>query len=351
MARVLVTGGAGYIGSHCVKALLQRGDEVVIYDNLSTGFREALAPESKFIFGDVRDTFLLGRVMKDSKIDSVIHFAAKLLVGESVEKPLDYYENNVGGTLSVLKSCEVAGVRNLIFSSTAAVYGNPLSMDSAKAGADDSNTEKSPARKTPPVKEEQVCRPESPYGTTKFFSERMISDFASQGKIRATVLRYFNVAGANVNEGLGQRSLNATHLIKVCCEVALGVRPHLEIFGDDYPTKDGTGVRDYIHVEDLVTAHLLALDELSSDSRSPFEVFNVGYGHGYSVKEVLETFNKVCGKSLPVEISPRRPGDLAEVVANVEKIQRSLKFNPKKDSLQQICKDAFAWEKAMRARL
>lgn len=326
MSRILVTGGAGYIGSHCVQSLLKQGREVIVYDNLSTGFQEALPAGVKFIFGDVRDTALLGRVMKDSKVSSVIHFAAKLLVGESVEKPLEYYENNVGGTLSVLKACESAEVHQLIFSSTAAVYGEPKEMQNL-------------------VGESDACAPTSPYGTSKYFSEQIIQDYFSQSNIRATILRYFNVAGAASDLSNGSRSRNATHLIKICSEVSLGRRSLVQVYGSDYSTPDGTGVRDYIHIEDLVDAHLLALDYLENGGSS--EVFNCGYGHGFSVLDVLKTFSQINGEQIPYQLVGRRPGDVASIVADVSKIKKMLQYQPKKDSLEVICCDALEWEKRL----
>lgn len=327
MSVVLVTGGAGYIGSHCVQALKARGFDVVVYDNLATGFRESLPKDVKFIFGDVRDTDLLGRVMKDQKVDSVIHFAAALLVGESVQKPLDYYENNFGGTLSVVKACETAGVSKLVFSSTAAVYGNPLSPAAAN------------------IAEDHACFPVSPYGSSKYFSEQLIQDVAKKGQIRTAILRYFNVAGAAADLSNGQRVKNATHLVKVCCEVALGVRDEVQVFGDQYPTPDGTGIRDYIHIEDLVTAHLLALEYLADGGST--EIFNCGYGKGYSVLEVIEAMSKVLGRQIKYRIAGPRGGDIAEVVANTAKIRRVLGFEPRFNSIDLICEHALAWERKM----
>ena len=319
---VLVTGGAGYIGSHTVRKLIAAGHTPVVYDSLATGFREAVPTGVKLIVGDVRDSELLTKSLREHQIQAVIHFAAKLIVPESVEKPLEYYENNVFGTLKTLEACGQAGVRKFIFSSTAAVYGNPAKV---------------------PVTETSQTGPLNPYGTSKLMSEQIIADFAKTRPFGYVILRYFNVAGAAVEGGNGQRTKNATHLLKVVSEVACGKRTHIEIFGTDYPTADGTGVRDYIHVDDLAVAHVQALEHLEKGSSS--EIFNVGYGRGYSVREVLDTMKQVAHKDLNIKESPRRAGDAATIVADSTKIQNVLGWKPQHADLELICKTAYDWEK------
>lgn len=320
--KVLVTGGAGYIGSHTVRKLIDAGYTPVVYDNLSTGFREALPQDVKLVIGDVRDSAAMASAMKEYQIEAVIHFAAKLIVPESVEKPLEYYENNVLGTLRALEACASAGVNKFIFSSTAAVYGNPAKV---------------------PVTEDSETGPLNPYGTSKLMSEKIIDDFSKTRPFGYVVLRYFNVAGAAVKGGNGQRTKNATHLLKVASEVACGKRAQMEIFGTDYPTEDGTGVRDYIHVDDLAVAHVKALEYLIRGGSS--EIFNVGYGRGYSVREVLNTMTKVAEKNLNVKESPRRAGDASTIVADSTKIQKVLGWKASHDDLALICKTAYDWEK------
>lgn len=320
--KILVTGGAGYIGSVTTSLLLREGFDVVVYDNLSTGFREAIPAGADFVFGDVRDQELLKRVMKDRKIQAVIHFAAKLIVPESVEKPLDYYETNLLGGLNVIHACLATGVDQMIFSSTAAVYGSPAHV---------------------PVTEEAVPDPLNPYGASKLMMERILADVAHGGKLRSVTLRYFNVAGATMDLKIGQRTKKATHLVKVAAEVASGKRPTLEIYGDDYPTPDGTGVRDYIHVTDLAQAHVLALQYLQNGGRT--EVFNCGYGHGTSVREVIEAMGRVIDRPLPVEIRSRRAGDASAIVADGSKIRQRLGWMPEIDDLERICRTAYEFEK------
>ncbi len=319
---VLVTGGAGYIGSHTVRKLIEAGYTPIVYDNLSTGFRDSLPPSVLLITGDIRDRDLLVRTMKEKKVEAVIHFAAKLIVPESVEMPLEYYENNVFGTLKTLEACAQAGVDKFIFSSTAAVYGNPAKV---------------------PVTETSQTGPLNPYGASKLMSEKIIEDFGKTCPFSYVILRYFNVAGAAVEGGNGQRTKDATHLVKVAVEAACGKRAQIEIFGTDYPTADGTGVRDYIHVDDLAVAHVKALEHLKKGGAS--EIFNVGYGHGYSVRDVLNTVEKVCGKSLNIKESPRRVGDAAAIVADSAKIQTVLGWKPQYNDLELICKTAYEWEK------
>ena len=321
--KVLVTGGAGYIGSHTAHALLKAGHEVVIYDNLTTGFREAIPSACEFVLGDVRDVFLLESVLQKFKIEAVIHFAAKLIVPESIEKPLEYYENNTVGVMSLTEACVKQGVLKIIFSSTAAVYGN--SMTSGL------------------VSEESLVAPLNPYGSSKLMSEQILRDCEAPYGLRSVCLRYFNVAGASVAGNNGQRTKDATHLIKVACEAACGKRNQVGVFGTDYPTVDGTGVRDYIHVDDLADLHVLALNYLKNGGKT--EIFNCGYGHGFSVKQVLAAVKKASGVDFKVEEKPRRAGDAARLVANAEKVRKAFSWIPKYDDLDLICHTAYKWEK------
>lgn len=318
----LVTGGCGYIGSHVVRQLHEKGYNVVVLDNLSRGFREALLHNEKLYVGDVGDEVLLDRIFTEQKIDAVLHFAAVLSVGESVENPIKYYTNNTFNTLKLITSVAKHKVPHLIFSSTAATYGQQTAM---------------------PVFEDGATEPESPYGSSKLMSERMIADVARVSNFTYVVLRYFNVAGADPECRIGQRTPNATHLIKVCLEAALGKRDSVNVFGKDYKTKDGTGVRDYIHVEDLASAHILALEYLRAGGKS--DLFNCGYGQGSSVLEVIDTVKKITGKDFKVIIGPRRGGDVAEVVAGADKIRKALNWEPRFDDLEKIVQHAWAWEK------
>lgn len=323
---VLVTGGAGYIGSHTVTKLLAAGHQPLVYDNLSNGFAAAVPDSVKLVVGDVQDSAHLAQIMKGHQIEAVIHFAAKLVVPESVEKPLAYYENNVLGTLKVLEACGLAGVSHMIFSSTGAVYGNSMQ-----------------------VTETATPAPLSPYGMSKLMSEQVLVDFAKaralagHRKFSYVILRYFNVAGAAAAGGNGQRTKNATHLVKVASEAICGKRHQVEVFGTDYPTADGTGVRDYIHVDDLADAHVRALDYLAAGGAS--DIFNVGYGRGYSVREVLQTMKKVAGKDFVVKESPRRAGDAAAIVADPSKIRRVLGWTARHEDLEFICRTALNWER------
>lgn len=322
--RVLVTGGAGYIGSVTVISLLEKGHEVVVYDNLSTGFKEAVPSKAKLIVGDIRDSAKLNEVLKTEKIDAVIHFAAKLIVPESVERPLDYYDVNVHGGMTLLRACVANNVNRFVFSSTAAVYGNPTQI---------------------PVTEDHPPAPLNPYGLSKRMMEMILADTAIATPLRYIVLRYFNVAGARNDLSVGQRTKGATHLIKVAAEVVCGKRNKIYVFGNDYPTKDGTGVRDYIHVEDLADAHVLALEHLSTHQENL--VLNCGYGKGFSVNEVLTVMSKVAGQKLPTEMGPRRAGDAAEIVADSAKLKKVLGWKPRFNDLELICKTALAWEKKL----
>lgn len=324
---VLVTGGGGYIGSHMVLALVDAGEKVIVLDDLSTGFRWAVSPEATFVLGDVSDGDLVRRIVAEHQIEAVVHFAARIVVPESVTDPLGYYFANTVKTRALLEAVVEAGVPNFIFSSTAAVYG--------MVGID-------------PVGEEAMLAPISPYGRSKLMSEWMLKDTAFAFPLRYAALRYFNVAGADPAGRSGQSTAGATHLIKVACETALGKRSGIDVFGTDYPTPDGTCLRDYIHVSDLVAAHLDALNHLRGGGES--RVFNCGYGRGYSVLEVLETVKSVSGVDFPVRYSPRRPGDPAAIVAKADLIRAELGWTPKLDDLPVIVQTALDWERQLGAR-
>ena len=321
---ILVTGGAGYIGSHVVRQLGERGENVIVLDNLSTGRKEAVL-YGTLVVGDTGDREVVLRLLREHNIKSILHFAANTVVPESVEKPLQYYRNNTVNVLNLLECCQAAGVEHFIFSSTAAVYGTPDTLM---------------------VTEESPTRPESPYGLSKLMSEWLLRDYAATGAIRHVTLRYFNVAGADPEARIGQATPNATHLIKVAVEALCGKRQSVSVFGTDYPTADGTGVRDYIHVEDLAAAHLSALDYLRNNGKSV--TLNCGYGHGYSVLEVLKTAEKVAGKALNIHYAPRRPGDLAAIAADSSKLRSLLNWQPKFDNLQTIVQHALTWEQKLR---
>ncbi|TJV38622.1 MAG: UDP-glucose 4-epimerase GalE [Mesorhizobium sp.] len=321
---VLVTGGAGYIGSHMVWELLDAGDSVVVLDRLSTGFEWAVASEAKLVVGDVADKELVGSILRDNNVDAIIHFAGSIVVPESVADPLAYYENNTSKTRTLIETAVREGVPNFIFSSTAAVYGG--------AGLE-------------PVREDARLAPESPYGLSKLMSEWMLRDASLAHDIRYTALRYFNVAGADPNGRTGQSTPGATHLIKVACETALGKRPFMQVFGTDYPTPDGTCMRDYIHVSDLAAAHRLALQRLRAGGKSL--VANCGYSHGYSVLEVIDSVRRAFGHDFEVKMGARRPGDAAAVVANSDLARAELGWTPQRDDLDQIVADALAWERIL----
>jgi UDP-glucose 4-epimerase len=324
---VLVTGGAGYIGSHMVLALVDAGETAVVLDDLSSGFKKAVHPKAKLVVGDVSDEKLVTSIIKEHKIDAVIHFAAKIVVPDSVADPLGYYLANTVKTRALLAAVTGAGVKHFVFSSTAAVYGNPEEN---------------------PVSEDAKLSPMSPYGTSKLISEWMLRDVSAAYDFHYVALRYFNVAGADPEGRAGQSTKGATHLIKVACETAVGERNRMSVFGIDYPTPDGTCVRDYIHVSDLVSAHLAALQHLRAGGENL--VLNCGYGRGYSVLEVIETVKRVSHKDFPVEMSPRRPGDPAAIVARADKIRAKLGWQPKLDDLSKIVTHALAWETKLKNR-
>jgi UDP-glucose 4-epimerase len=320
---ILVTGGAGYIGSHVVLQLRARGEQVVVLDDLSTGFQQAVL-DTPLVVGKVGDRDLVMEVLRTHGIDTVLHFAAHTIVPESVSNPLKYYGNNTCSTRNLLECCVETGVRHFVFSSTAAVYGIPT--DSLAA-------ETSP---TAPI---------NAYGTSKLMSEWMLRDTAASSPLRYVALRYFNVAGSDSAGRIGQATRKATLLIKVACEAAVGKRPHVSIYGTDYTTPDGTGVRDYIHVEDLATAHLDALSYLRKDGAP--QVLNVGYGHGYSVREVLMSVERVAGHSLTIREEPRRAGDPPILVARADRIRSELGWQPRLDDLDTIVRTSLHWEQRL----
>ena len=323
---ILVTGGAGFIGSHMTYGLLDRGDKVVIVDDLSTGERSLVSPDAEFVEGNIGDAALVREILRTRKVDAVIHFAGSVIVPESVTNPLLYYRNNTSATRNLIEACVAEKVGRFVFSSTAAVYGLP---------------------DVPFVSETYVPAPISPYGRSKLMSEWMLQDAARAHDLRFIVLRYFNVAGADRQGRTGQSTPRATHLIKRACQVALGVYPHLDIFGTDYATPDGTGVRDYIHVDDLVAAHLLALDALSAGH--PPDVFNCGYGKGISVRQIIASVERASGTKLAVREAPRRDGDCAIVVADSAKLQTRLSWRARYDDIDTIVGDAWAWERRITA--
>lgn len=320
---ILVTGGAGYIGSHVVKELGKKGYNVFVYDNLSTGFRDAVT-YGELIVGDLNDTDKLETVLRDKNIDGVMHFAGSIVVPESVENPLLYYKNNTENSLNLISLCLKNKVNSFIFSSTAAVYGTP----DEKFASEESKKE-----------------PINPYGRSKLMTENMLSDTAfAHPEFNYVALRYFNVSGADPDGEIGQAFRGATHLIKVNCEAAAGKRDKTFIFGTDFDTPDGTGVRDYIHVVDLAKAHVLSLEYLFESKQS--NVFNCGYGHGFSVKEVVSAVKEVTGVNFTVEEAPRRNGDPAFLVSNAQKIQNVLGWKSEFDDLNFIIKTAYEWEKS-----
>ncbi|HBC56617.1 MAG TPA: UDP-glucose 4-epimerase GalE [Gammaproteobacteria bacterium] len=321
--KLLVTGGAGYIGSHVVRQLGEAGHQIVVYDDLSTGREEAVL-YGDLVQGTLSDRQALASLFSTHRFDAVLHFAAKIVVPESVAHPLMYYRNNTSNTLNLLETMQEYQVKYLVFSCTAAVYGIPDQV---------------------PVSEQAPLQPINPYGASKMMSERMIADYASSSDMQFVSLRYFNVAGADLQCRIGQATPNATHLIKVGCEAAVGKRESVSIFGTDFSTPDGTGVRDYIHVEDLASAHLASLDFLVNENRS--EILNCGYGRGYSVREVLDEITAVAGGSFKILEAPRRAGDPPQLVANNEKILTELNWSPKYNDLSVIIQSALKWEEKL----
>jgi UDP-glucose 4-epimerase len=324
---VLVTGGAGYIGSHMVLRLADAGEDVVVLDNLVTGFDWAIDPRATFVTGNAGDMALLADVIRTHKITEIVHFAGSIVVPESVVDPLKYYGNNTATSRNLIEAAVKGGVKYIVFSSTAAVYG--------MTGLE-------------PVKEETPLSPISPYGRSKLMTEMMLADVAAAHPVTYGVLRYFNVAGADPKKRSGQSTPLATHLIKVACQTALGQREKMDIFGTDYPTPDGTCVRDYIHVTDLVEAHALLLKYLREGGAST--TLNCGYGQGYSVRQVIETVREVSGVPLRADEMPRRAGDPAAIVAGAQKVRSLLGWQPEHDNLNEIVQSAFEWERYLMMR-
>ncbi len=324
---ILVTGGAGYIGSHMVHALVDAGERVVVLDNLSTGFDWAIPQEAPLIVGETGDQPLVSKLIAEHRIESIIHFAASIVVPDSVADPLGYYRNNTVNSRALIECAVKGGVRHFIFSSTAAVYGNPA---------------------TAPVSEDAQPAPMSPYGSSKLMTEIMLRDTGIAHDLRYVILRYFNVAGADPKLRTGQSTRGATHLIKVAVETALGRRPKMDVFGTDYPTPDGTCVRDYIHVSDLARAHSDALAYLRGGGQSV--TLNCGYGRGFSVLEVIDTVKRVSGVEFKVETAPRRPGDPAQIVAAADRARKLLGWTPQFDDLPTIVGHALEWERKLMMR-
>jgi UDP-glucose 4-epimerase len=323
---VLVTGGAGYIGSHMVLELLEAGEEVVVLDNLSTGFRWAVPKAVPLFVGDCGDFQLVATILRDHKVDAIIHFAAFSVVAESVAQPLRYFHNNCDKSRALIEAAVAGGIKSFIFSSTASVYGNPH---------------------TNPIDEEAPLAPMSPYGTSKLITEMMLADVARVHDFRYVTLRYFNVAGADPKGRSGETTYPATHLVKIASQTAAGKRDHIEIYGTDYATPDGTAIRDYIHVRDVARAHSSALAHLRAGGASG--VFNCGYSRGYSVREIIEVAQRVAGRTLDVRPAPRRPGDPAVLVAETSKIRAALGWVPEHDNLDEIVHHAVRWEERLSA--
>ena len=324
---VLVTGGAGYIGGHMALGLVDAGETVVVLDNLSTGFAWAVPAGAKLVVGDIGDADLVARLIREHAVEAIAHFAAKIVVPESVEDPLGYYLNNVSNARTLIEAAIRGGVKTFIFSSTAAVYG--------ETGAE-------------PLSEDAALAPVSPYGRSKLMVEWMLEDASRAFDFRYVALRYFNVAGADPQGRLGQSTPNATHLIKRAVQTALGMHPKIEIFGQDYPTRDGTCVRDYIQVTDLIDAHLRALAYLREGGASL--ICNCGYGHGQTVKEVVAVVKRVSGVDFPVVLSGRRAGDPAAIVAKADRVKSLLGWKPSRDNLDDIVRQALDWERRLHNR-
>ncbi|MGC1466380.1 MAG: UDP-glucose 4-epimerase GalE [Pseudolabrys sp.] len=321
---IMVTGGAGYIGSHMVHELVDAGEPVVVLDNLSTGFRFLIPGSVPFVAGSTGDRELVARTIEKHRVTAIIHFAASIVVPDSIRDPLGYYRNNTMNTCALLSAAVDGGVKQFIFSSTAAVYGNADHV---------------------PVREDAPTPPISPYGSSKLMSEIMLHDTARAHDLRFVILRYFNVAGADPKRRTGQSTPAATHLIKVACEAAVGKRTKLNVFGTDYPTPDGTCIRDYIHVSDLARAHSAALAYLRRGGGNM--TFNCGYGHGHSVLEVIDAVRRASGRNFPVEVVDRRDGDPASLVANVNRIRSVLDWRPQFDDLNTIVGHALNWERRL----
>ncbi|MFP4167778.1 MAG: UDP-glucose 4-epimerase GalE [Desulfonatronovibrionaceae bacterium] len=328
MSKILVTGGAGYIGSHTALALIRAGYEVVVYDNLSTGKKEAVLPPARLEIGDLGDIERLDRLLRRERFRAIIHFAASIIVPESVTKPLKYYQNNTSKTIGLVDLAVKNCVPEFVFSSTAAVYGVP---------------------ETVPVNESAPLDPINPYGRSKLMNEWVLRDaHKAHPDFRYAILRYFNVAGADPEGRLGQETPNATHLIKVACQAALGQREVLPVYGTDYPTRDGTGERDYIHVSDLANVHVKALEYLEGGNQS--RIFNCGYGHGYTVREIIEAVREVSGKELNVKEMPRRPGDPARLIADPSRLSAETDWRPRLNDIRRIVANALDWEKESAGR-
>jgi len=319
---ILITGGCGYIGSHVVRLLTKANHKVVILDNFSTGFEALHVKPSVLVKGDCKDLALLDQIVKEHKVKTIIHFAASILVPESVEKPIEYYENNLLSTLNLIKVAQKYRIESFIFSSTAAVYGEIA---------------------TDQVKEDAPLDPQNPYGKSKVTNEWMIQDAAKVSSYKYAIIRYFNVAGASEDLSIGPLKENATHLVRVASEFAVGKRKSLSIYGDNYKTPDGTAIRDYIHVEDIAQAHLDCLQYLKNGGAS--DIFNCGYGSGYSVKEVIDTFSEVLPKPLTYDIKPRRESDVEKIVASSDKLKKMVGWRPKHANLKEIIQSAIAWER------
>lgn len=317
---VLVLGGAGYIGSHTVYALIEKGEDVVIIDNLETGHIEAVHPQARFYQGDIRDRAFVDSVLDKEKIDAVIHFAANSLVGESMSNPLKYYDNNVNGTKVLLQSMVEHGLNKIVFSSTAATYGEPERV---------------------PILETDKTEPTNAYGETKLSMEKMFKWTDSAHGVKYVSLRYFNACGAHVSGEIGEAHSPETHLIPLILQVPLGQREAISIYGDDYSTADGTCIRDYIHVTDLAQAHILAVEYLMKGNDS--SIFNLGNGIGFTVKEVIDTARKVTGHPIPATVTPRRAGDPAQLIASSEKAKTVLGWNPQHADLEEIISSAWKW--------